>query len=355
MKGTLSEDQRFLRDTVADLAAGIGVSRDSTVADLERSDAWGTLVDAGYTQAALADPTSSLLDLAVIVEEFGRHACRVPFLGSSVLATLLISEVPEAGDLLGELVAGTRTAAIGLTPDLRNVADSGREHEVIAWDCGHSSTVIALAASDSRLVVSENLGEDIKSIDLTRKLRSCRGSTWSDLGQIDPEALRQWTAIAWTMLAAEMVGIMAGALGMAVAYAKDRHQFGKPIGAFQAVQHLCADALVKVETARSAVYATADLLEGGGEEGFEAAMVTKAYASRCVRSVTETALQVHGGIGMTWEFPGHLFLRRGLLDAGTLGGEDALVLEIGARLVSRGHETQPVDGAVASDEARAGE
>src|SRR5918997_3848841 len=119
--------------------------------------------------------------------------------------------------------------------------------------------------------------------------------------------------------AAESVGVAARAMEMAVAYAKERHQFGRPIGSYQAVSHACAQMLLEVEGARSAVFWAAWALDHEPETAPLATACAKAYAGDCGRRVTRAALQVHGGIGFTWEHDLHLFLKRGEANAHAYG------------------------------------
>jgi alkylation response protein AidB-like acyl-CoA dehydrogenase len=126
------------------------------------------------------------------------------------------------------------------------------------------------------------------------------------------------------LLCADLVGTCTGALEGAVAHARVRQQFGRPIGSFQAVQQLCADQLVTVEACRSITWQAAwavDALEPA--EALAQAQMAKAYCSEVARTVCEAAIQVWGGLGMTWECPAHRYLRRALLDRQLLGDERA--------------------------------
>jgi alkylation response protein AidB-like acyl-CoA dehydrogenase len=146
------------------------------------------------------------------------------------------------------------------------------------------------------------------------------------------EHLTRWSAFAVAMTCADLVGTMYGALNVACEYARIRRQYDRPIGAFQAVQHLLADAFVAAEGSRSvALHAAwaADALPA--EEARTAAAVAKAYCSRAARSVCETAIQVHGGIGHTWECVAHVYLRRALLSSQVLGGESESLAYVLAR------------------------
>jgi len=110
--------------------------------------------------------------------------------------------------------------------------------------------------------------------------------------------------------AAEMLGAARRCLDMAVGYAKVREQFGQPIGSFQAIRHKCAEMLLEVENSHSAVYYAAWALDAGAEDGPLAASVAKAYVGDAARRVCGEAIQVHGGIGFTWEYDLHLYFKR---------------------------------------------
>jgi alkylation response protein AidB-like acyl-CoA dehydrogenase len=141
---------------------------------------------------------------------------------------------------------------------------------------------------------------------------------------ITDEAQTRWTALGLALTSADLVGTMRGAVQLATDYAKDRRQYGKAIGSFQAVQHLLADAFVAMDGARSAALHAAWAVDAlPARDGLAAAAVAKAYGARAARNVCETAIQVHGGIGNTWECPAHVHLRRALLSSDVLGGTGA--------------------------------
>ena len=120
-------------------------------------------------------------------------------------------------------------------------------------------------------------------------------------------------------LCVEIVGTAQKALDIAVAYAKERVQFGKPIGSFQAVKHKCVDMMVQVENARSLTYYAAWTVDENVPEVGQAVPMAKAYCSDMAKTVTSEAIQVHGGIGFTWEHDMHLFYRRGLAAEAAFG------------------------------------
>ncbi|HKT03713.1 MAG TPA: acyl-CoA dehydrogenase family protein, partial [Rugosimonospora sp.] len=141
--------------------------------------------------------------------------------------------------------------------------------------------------------------------------------------------LARWTSLGLALACADLVGVMRGALRLAADYAGVRHQFGVPVGSFQAVQHRLADAYVALEGARSVARHAAwavDALPPG--EALVAAATAKAYCARAGLAGCEAAIQVHGGIGNTWECLVHVYLRRALLSADLLGGVGASLARV---------------------------
>jgi alkylation response protein AidB-like acyl-CoA dehydrogenase len=144
--------------------------------------------------------------------------------------------------------------------------------------------------------------------------------------------MSRWVALGLALTCADIVGAMRGAVALASDYAQERRQYGAPIGSFQAVQHLLADALVATEGSRSVTLHAAwavDALAPG--EALAAAAVAKAYCSRAARMVCETAIQVHGGIGNTWECLAHVYLRRALVSIDMFGGVGPNLARVEAR------------------------
>jgi alkylation response protein AidB-like acyl-CoA dehydrogenase len=163
-------------------------------------------------------------------------------------------------------------------------------------------------------------------VDLTRPVASvdAPGTVTAIDGQarqLGSDDVAAWQSLGLAMTSADLVGVMRGALDLTTDYARSRRQYGAPIGSFQAVQHLLADALVALEGSRSIALHAAWAVDAlPAVEALAAASASKAYCARAARSVCETAIQVHGGIGNTWDCLAHVFLRRALLSSGVLGG-----------------------------------
>jgi alkylation response protein AidB-like acyl-CoA dehydrogenase len=280
----------------------------------------------------------SFAEQAIVLEELGAALFTGPYLASAVLAAtaLLASDDEEAcKDLLPGIAAGETVATLAFTEDggswdpasIRLPATKASD----GWRLnGHKSFVLDGHTADLILVVAgADLGLSLFAIDsaakgLTRRAlptldqtRKLARLAFTDtparlVGQ--PGAARATldrtldvTAIA---LAAEQLGGAQRALDMAVEYAKVRHQFGRPIGSFQAIKHRCADLLLEVESLRSAVgYAAAAVAADSPEVPVLASLVN-AYASEVYSHVAGENIQIHGGIGFTWEHDAHLYLKR---------------------------------------------
>ncbi|HEX9063882.1 MAG TPA: acyl-CoA dehydrogenase family protein [Streptosporangiaceae bacterium] len=280
---------------------------------------------------------------AIVLEEFGAALYPGPYLASAVLAaTALLASSDDAArqELLPGIASGEVVATLAVTEDdgswepdataLAATRDDGGNwtldgHKSFVLD-GHSAGLILVVArtagqGESSLslfaVPAGAAGLDrtaLPTLDQTRKMaRLVFAGTPARLIGAPGEAgaiLDRTLDVAAIALAAEQLGGAQRALDMAVAYAKVRHQFGRPIGSFQAIKHRCADLLLEVESLRSAVgYAAAAVAEDSAEIPVVAALV-KALASDTYFHVAAENIQIHGGIGFTWEHDAHLYFKR---------------------------------------------
>jgi alkylation response protein AidB-like acyl-CoA dehydrogenase len=250
-----------------------------------------------------------VVELVIVMEELGYALAPGPFF-SNAAAGLVIQHTGTdeqkerwlpgiaSGEARGT-VGVVRNGSASLVPD----ADSA---EVIVLLDGDSGSVVE--ASSAEVEVQE-------TIDSTRRFASVQAQGGEPLGgDSGPGADRIATA-----LAAELVGVGQRAMEMAVDYARERKQFDRPIGAYQAVSHRCAQMLLEVEGARSAAYYAGWAADHEPESLPLAASMAKAYASDAGWRVTASALQVHGGIGFTWEHDLHFFLKRARTDGHLFG------------------------------------
>jgi hypothetical protein len=184
-----------------------------------------------------------------------------------------------------------------------------------------------LDTHDGIEIATAKVSDATDGLDLTRSWTSVELTGEDALpgaaspGSLSSTDLDRWTALGQALACADLVGVMRGTIDLASGYAGTRHQYGAAIGSFQAVQHLLADAFVAMEGSRSlALYAAwaVDALEV--DEALLAAASAKAYCARAAQQVCEASIQVHGGIGNTWECLAHVYLRRALASCDLLGG-----------------------------------
>lgn len=315
----LSPEQVALRDSAAQMVGHLGPVTVGQLDDAERASKLDAAVaDAGWRQLRTADdtgaPWASGVEVALVAEELARGLADVGFLGSVLASDLRrLAGAPEA--LTDETVA--------LTPDLAALARVG--DEAVALDAhGETAALVLEPGGGGEVVASVQVAQRGAGIDLTRPTAAVAtaGATALDgLPTVGRDDLDRWTALALAVTSADLVGTMRGAIDLTVGYAKEREQYGKSIGSFQAVQHLLADAVVHLEGARSISLHAAWAVDAlAPADAVVAGAAAKAYASRAAREVCEIAIQVHGGIGNTWECLAHVHLRRALLSIDVLGG-----------------------------------
>ena len=334
----LSEDQIALRDGARELLDGVSppeAVREVVEAQSGRSDRiWSAMVEQGWLGVALAEERGGLgfgtVELAVLLEEIGRHATPVPF-ASTALAIDVLDAAGRADDV-ERLVSGDAVGAVAWSarPDAVTARETGG-----TWvlDGRADPTVYAPSASILLVVAASPDGPGLFRGDLEAAGRPpaepaivrTRELGWVDFAATPAEQLGGAEAVdalldrGAVFASAEMLGGAGRVLDMTVEYAKDRVQFGRPIGSFQALKHKCADMLVDVEGMRSTVYWAAWCIGAGDPEASVAASTTKVWTADASKRVMANGLQIHGGIGFTWEHDLHLYLKRSQLDQLTFG------------------------------------
>ncbi|MER5644384.1 acyl-CoA dehydrogenase family protein [Streptosporangium sp. NPDC002524] len=287
----------------------------------------GLLVPENYGGAG-----ASAREVAVVLEELGRAVAPLPFLTSSVLATKALLQVGEE-DLIQELASGETTAALAVSlaaspyrplPETVTVADGVLNGEIRAVAGADVADVLLVPVGTAlyRVEAADVRIDVVPSLDLTRPVATL---TFSDtpgeaIGAFDVRRVLNFGA---GLLASEQLGVAEWCLGTTLAYIKERHQFARPVGSFQAIKHRMADLWLDVVRARAAARNAADLLatdavasgsgSGEGEASGDRELATAVAASWCSEvavHVAEESVQLHGGIGMTWEHPVHLYLKR---------------------------------------------
>ena len=311
-----SPEQLELRRSTAALVDDLGPR---TVDDLDDTVRRGRFADAALRSGWFElrgpgeddGPLASGVEVAIIARELGRVAADTPFLGPVVASDLARLAGLELEDARASVVLD------GALLDLALVPISGTT-DGVAVDCAGSEHGLLLSAGGDVRVVEVDLAVPTPATDLTRALAPIAITASSagppEGGPLDGDALARCRSLGLAITIADLVGTMEGALATTCDYAKERQQYGVAIGSFQAVQHLLAEARVLLEGSISvAQYAAWAVDALPADDALQAGAVAKAYCARAARIVCETAIQVHGGIGNTWECFVHVYLRRALL------------------------------------------
>jgi alkylation response protein AidB-like acyl-CoA dehydrogenase len=323
----LSDDEVALAEGIRSLCAGRFPLERLRASEggggLVDSEAWNELAEAGVFSLELPEAAGGVgLGMAagaVVFEELGRALVPGPILASHLAAGII------EGAAEGKVVVGA----------VRRPPASGPEAFAPIL-VGHLSSLgVLVVVGDDGLSAVDPAEIDAVAIErsldpLTPMWRVDHLPVGRPIGSI--EDARNWRRAQWVLGGALLVGLAAGNLEMAVAYAKQREQFGKPIGSFQAVKHMCADMLVAAETARAAVHAAAVTIDqpGVGDPERAAAGAGLLAAEAAIKN-GKTSIQVHGGMGFTWEVPAHLYLMRARVLTQAIGPVEGLA-EIVAEL-----------------------
>ena len=279
----LTAEQQQLRDAAAKLSDDLGPGSVQDLADDGRIGKLDKQIQQTGWRSLRSDGASGV-EVAIVAEEFGRGLVDAPFLGP-VLADDLARQVGDDG-------SGSTIAVNG------HVIDARGYRRALTLDGTTVSAVDVGAARDA--------------VDLTRAAADVSG-TATAVGDLDSDAVQRWLALALATTSADLVGAARGAHTLACDYAKIREQYGKSIGSYQAIAHLLAESLALIEGSvsilRHAAWAVDEL---DPTESIRAGRFAKVYCARAARTVCETAIQVHGGIGNTWECLAHVYLRRAL-------------------------------------------
>jgi alkylation response protein AidB-like acyl-CoA dehydrogenase len=288
----------------------------------------------------------TLVDQAVAIEELGARLACGPLFGTVYLAIPALVAAPSGparDELLTDLVEGQRTAAVAVV-DRAGVYDSSAVTVTAAGDAlsGTVAQVVDGGIADVLLVPARGTdGVALYAVDATDAgvqrtplatldlTRSQANVTFSDARAVliaGPEesrrALDHALQVAAALLAVEAVGAAQHLLDLSVEYAKSRLQFGRPIGSFQAVKHRLADLLVDVEHARSTAYHAIWALTDGSDDPALSTAIAQAVCSAALSHVATDTIQVHGGIGFTWEHQAHLYYKRAATNAVLLGSAE---------------------------------
>ncbi len=307
-------------------------------------DLWKTLAtDMGLAgllvPESLGGQGASAREAAVVLEELGRFVAPVPYLTSAVIATetLLGCATPAADELLKALASGRSIGVLALPLTTAPTTSYAGFTTSDGQLTGRISAVADATAADVLLVATANglyavdTGAEGVSLtaqtplDLTRPLATVQlsGAQGRLLAADASAPVRRGLTAGAALLASEQLGLADWCLTETVTYLKTRNQFNRPVGSFQSLKHRLAELWLETVHARAAARNAADALATGSDEAPLAASLAQAYCSPVAVHAAEEAVQLHGGIGMTWEHPVHLYLKRAKSDSIALGSAGA--------------------------------
>ncbi|HEY2436648.1 MAG TPA: acyl-CoA dehydrogenase family protein [Solirubrobacteraceae bacterium] len=345
MNFDLSDDQRAIKRTANEfLASRYKAETMRELAEGQRGftdEQWRELSELGWPGVMIPEDDGGLglgaVELLVIQEEMGYALAPSPLFSTVSAALLLVAAGTDEQrrHWLEQLAGGEARGAVAVWDERSGWAPNRSEIEAengtlsatkVAVPDAATADFLILSGADGAhyLVETASPGVNItptKPLDPTRKLFTVQleGAPAEPLTAGRSEQVAQAYATIVTALAAENVGVAQRTMEMAVAYAKDRKQFDRPIGSYQAVSHRCAQMLLEVEGARSLSYWAGWALDHEPSTAHRAASMAKAYAGDAGFRVAASALQVHGGIGFTWEHDLHFFLKRAKANAHAFG------------------------------------
>ncbi|MFD7427376.1 acyl-CoA dehydrogenase [Streptomyces sp. NPDC059818] len=312
---------------------------DAPTATGARPDYWGGLAEQGLLGIHLPEEDGGggggLLDLAVVLEEAGRAALPGPFLASALASAVLHASAPDTSALVRDLATGRRIGAVALGPGSLTAVEQEDGHLLD----GEPPPVLSAAGADLLLLPAATVtGTRWFAVDTGTRGLAVRPHRGADptrptaevraegvlvpAGRLLPTDSGLVRDLAAVLFAAEACGTAARSLDTATGHAKVREQFGRPIGQFQGVKHLCADMLVRVEQARALVWDAARAAGEAPEVRGMAAALAASTALDAAYTCAKDAIQILGGIGFTWEHDAHLYLRRALVARQLLGSGD---------------------------------
>jgi alkylation response protein AidB-like acyl-CoA dehydrogenase len=310
---------------------------------------WHQIADAGWLGLEIPEPLggagASFVETAIVLEELGRAAATSRYLGTvlAVGALTALSPNDSRDALLSDIASGSATAALVTDPfRLEHTAGglrlTGRAEFVP--DAAGAGRVLVLADDGGVAVIVDASGLTVTEqpvLDETRRLAVVvadgaeldETAVWQFDGDADAAVQRVGDRAA-VAVACDSLGVSEAMLAATVDYAAVRHQFGRPIGSFQAVKHACADMLVQISVARQLVGAAASLLADGADASVAASMA-KSYACSAAVDIVGKAMQLHGGIGYTWESGVHVYLKRAALNRALFGSPGSHRQRLAAR------------------------
>jgi alkylation response protein AidB-like acyl-CoA dehydrogenase len=301
-------------------------------------DPWKNLTAMGLTgilvPEELGGSGGTLLDACLVAEQLGRGDAQIPFIGTSIIAAAMLVAAHQSDVSLPKPLADLAAGAV-FAPLVDDRLRWPAPQPVLAFDWRTGARGVLVSGGDPVAVVDKLAVDRTSTVDPSHPARRLAQSVAGSPGQLD-EPQRRALAAGQAGLAAWLTGVAAVGLDDAVEYAKSRHQFGVPIGSFQAVQHMCADMFMDVETSRSIAYGAAWTVENRPlPEAERVARAAKSWCARAAIRVCETSIQVFGGIGITAEHRAHRRLRNAHQFAVALGGPRDLNQALGRAVMAR--------------------
>lgn len=353
MEFNLTDEQLLLQEQIDKALDGISplarVRAQHEQPESFDAECWQALCELGIPGALVPHDFDGLalgvLDAALLAETFGKHVVPAPFLGAVVLAPMAIAlggSAEQQATLLPAMAAGTLRIGVGIAEatagrrasagvELRDGRLFGRALFVIDHVGAHQF-LVADGDGGMHLVQRDADGLTIAALDTVDRTRSTAmlgfdGVPAQALAATTPATVQRITDIARLMLAADLLGSAWKMLDQAVEYAKVRQQFGRPIGSFQAVKHMCADMAAQLEPGRALVWYAGYAVDHGLPDATLCCLHAKSYLAEAARFVARTATEVHGGMGITDDLGLHFWLKRIAWSYQALGAPERLRAE----------------------------
>jgi alkylation response protein AidB-like acyl-CoA dehydrogenase len=314
MDFTITEDQELLRSSARQLMAG---ECPTSLVRAHMSDPQAADQLWGHLRAWMGVAGGPLVDLCLVLEETGAALAPGPFFPTAALFAPLLAALDH--DLLPRVLAGEVTGTVAMAGADGIWAPNDDPTKTFVPEADLVDHVAVVTAGPSVVVTGPLPARHVATVDTSRRLAEVDTAGAGSGVAVSPETIQDVLERAYVALAAEMLGTARWLLEATLAYAKSREQFGRPIGAFQAIQHKLANMALACERAWSAVYYAAMAIDSGDPDRHRAAHVAKAASGAAATLAAKDGIQVHGGIGYTWEHDLHLFIRRAYASEHLLG------------------------------------
>ena len=376
MNLALSDEQVFLREAARGALSRlqtIEAAREALDGNAPLPDLWPTAMQAGWPGLLIDEEHGGAgldaFDAMLVLGECGRVLAGVPLLGH-LPASAILNDSPNAAGFLPEVSSGERRAAYLPAQPPSDVSDrwstdpaSGLERGALPTagapdedgrvpingsfafvpDAPWASGMVGVALQDGRpvgiAVLNDSRGVEVKPVSRYDATRSLGHVSFTDSPAVLLDASEESLAAAWylaqALIAAESLGSVETALDVSVAYAKERHTFGRAIGSYQAVKHSLTEVLRQLENGRSLLYYAGWSRNGKPEEFPLAASAARSVAGRALDQAARTMISVHGGIGATWEHDAPLYFRRAQLSRRLLGGTAGATDRVAGELIAQ--------------------